>query len=149
MLDFLSKGKMEIKLDKMSFAQGESISGTVSMQLKNPAKARGVNIKLIGERKITHFTGKGTSTTIERVYNFNLQLDGEKEYTTQPYEYKFELKAPQQNQPQAPEGVMGGVAKAAAFLTTGASGPISWYLVANLDIPKGFDLSKKVQINVG
>ncbi len=143
-----SKGNMDIKLDKASFSAGESIIGTVTMQLKKPIKSRGVVISIIGERKVTRMAGNGLESRVEQVFNFDTNLDGEKEYITQPYEYKFELKAPQQNQAKAPEGALGAVVNAASFLTVGSAGPISWYLIAKLDVPKGFDLSKKVKIMI-
>ena len=45
-----------------------------------------------------------------------------------------------------PEGVLGGVVKAAQVMS-GATSRIKWFVKANLDT-RGFDVSKKVQINV-
>lgn len=86
--------------------------------------------------------------TTEQVFKFDASLDWEKMYTTQPHEYKFELKAPQQNQAKAPTGGLGVLAEVASFLMGGSASPINWYLIAKLDIPVGFDLSKKLKIMI-
>ena len=150
MFGFL-KGKIEMQLPKVSFAQGESITGAVTMQLKKPIAARAVRVSLIGEQRTTQYRNGKTETSTQQIYNFPLQLDGEKEYTTQPYTYSFELKAPQISGSNMPGGAAGTALKAASFFMTGyvAGGAISWYLVADLDVPKGFDVAKKVQINIG
>jgi len=144
------KGKMGITVNKMSFSAGESITGTVTMELKKLVSARAVRISLIGEQKTTRMTANGMRTVVQQIYNFPLPLDGEKEYTTQPYTYNFELKAPQIPSTNIPGGVAGTAIKAAGFLMNGfvMGGAISWYLVADLDVPKGFDVAKKLQINI-
>jgi len=146
--DFLSKGKMEIKLDKLSFAQGETINGSIAMQLKKPIKAKGVLVVLFAEQTNTRMTSKGMERYTQRIYEFKLPLDGEKEYGTQPYDYTFELKVPQSNQNKI-GGVAGNVMTAVSLFTVGAGGPAKWYLEAKLDVPMGFDLGKKIQLNVG
>jgi hypothetical protein len=163
------KGKIDIAIQKLNYAPGDTISGNVALTLKKPVKAREVSISLIGEHKITQTTpqvgsmmgggGMSMSTTTKtvRIYDFKQQLDSEKEYS-QGREYHFEIKIPGDimgMSPQMPgqEGKLGQVLKVAqtAAAMTGAIPfqRIKWYLSAKLDIPGGLDISKKVDITIG
>lgn len=163
------KGKIDIAIQKSHYAPGDIVSGNVSLTLKKPVKAREVSISIIGEHKTTQTTpggggpvggaGMGMSTTTKtvRIYDFEQQLDGEKEYS-QEGEYRFEVKIPADTlsmRPQTPEveGKLGQVLKVAqtAAAMTGAIPfqRIKWYLLAKLDIPGGLDISKKVDITIG
>ena len=139
------------------------ISGKISLKLKKPVKARGINISLIGERKTTQTKGmmgnQGMSASTQRVriYDFKQQLDTEKEYS-QGQEYSFEMKIPGDIlsvKPQIPEfeGKLGQglkIAQAAATMT--GIIPLQqtrWYLLANLDITGGMDIKGKADIIIG
>jgi len=164
-----SKGKIDVAIQKSHYAPGDLISGSVSLTLKKPVKAREISISLIGEHKTTQTTtgiggpmgggGMSMSTTNKtvRIYDFKQQLDTEKEYS-QGGEYRFEIKIPTDTlsmQPQISEmeGRLGQVLKVAqtAATMTGAIPfqRIKWYLLAKLDVPGGFDVSKKVDITIG
>ena len=170
---FGSKGKIDISIQKTNYAPGDIISGNVALTLKKPAEAREMSISLIGEQLITSrqkesglgITGGGigwsssSSSRVERVhiYDFKQQLDSEREYS-EGREYRFEIKIPADiigEPPQTPEvqGKLGRVRKVVqtAKVMTGAadSSPIKWYLLAKLDIPRGLDISKKVDITIG
>jgi hypothetical protein len=161
------KGKINIALQKTHYAPGDIISGDVALTLKKPVKAREVSISLIGEHKATQ-TGLGvggpmggggmsmsTTTRTVRIYDFKQQLDSEKEYS-QGREYHFEMKIPADTmsmRPLMPEGKLGqvlNVAQTAAAMTGAIPFQrIKWYLLAKLDVPGGFDVSKKVDITIG
>lgn len=166
------KGKVNIAIQKTHYAPGDIISGNVMLTLKKPVKAREVSISLIGEQITTgrgstmHGTGTSTTTGVGgmsttthrmRIYDFKQQLDGEKEYS-QGQEYRFEIKIPADTMsmgPQLPqaEGKLGGVLKVAqtAAAMTGAIPfrRIKWHLLAKLDVPRGLDISKKVDVTIG
>ena len=163
------KGKIDVAIQKSHYTPGDIISGDVSLTLKKPVKAREVSISLIGEHKTTQTApqvgspmgggGMSMSTTTKtvRIYDFKQQLDGEKEYS-QGGEYRFEIKIPADTFSMRPqtsevEGKLGQVLKVAqtAAAMTGAIPfqRIKWYLLAKLDIPGGFDVSKKVDITIG
>jgi hypothetical protein len=163
------KGKISIALQGSHYAPGDIISGSVTLTLKKPVKARETSISLIGEHRVTQTAssvggpigggGMSMSTTTKtvRIYDFKQQLDGEKEYS-QDREYHFEIKIPADTMSMGPqvsevEGKLGQVLKVAqtAAAMTGAIPfqRIKWYLLAKLDVPGGFDVSKKVDITIG
>ncbi|MBW2970718.1 hypothetical protein KY320_01005, partial [Candidatus Woesearchaeota archaeon] len=75
------------------------------------------------------------------------------EYPAQPLTYPFKIKIPGSNAPvneEIPEGKWGTLYKAAKLLSpnTGAMAKKPrWYLTARLDV-KGFDVTKRVQVNI-
>jgi hypothetical protein len=170
------KGKIDILIQKTNYVPGDTISGNVVLTLKKPVKAEEVSVSLIGEEVTTggggtvgwsagrtwgKTGGGGTigggqgSPTIERIYDFKQQLDGEKEYL-EGREYHFEMKIPADILgigAQTPEGALGQVLKVAQTVATvtGATARkrLKWYLSAKLDIHGGLDISKKVDITIG
>jgi hypothetical protein len=152
----IGKGKIDIAIPKTNFNPGEVISGIATLTMKKTAKARKFTVSLIGEQKITQAMGTSRSTRNVRIYDFEQQLDGEKEYKEGGV-YPFEMKIPddileQQKTPQMPqmEGKLGtalGIAQSLAG--RGITKRTSWYLIARLDIPLGTDIKEKVQITIG
>ena len=146
------KGKIEVFLEKYNFSPGETIKGRISLKLKKPTKAKALKVGLIGEKATTKYgrtSGKGMSTSRSKTYfyNFEMPLDGEKEYLEG--EYNFEIKIPANVlQTPSPGGAVGDIVKGIQLLS-GKDVRVSWYIIAKLDIPSGFDVSKKVQVNIG
>ncbi|MBT4869991.1 MAG: hypothetical protein HON47_00255 [Candidatus Diapherotrites archaeon] len=143
----MGKGKMNLILDKMNYAHGETINGKVNMTLKKPVAAKGVIATIFAETTQTKFTGNGMQKQTMKIFDFSIPLDGEREYSSAPYNYEFQITIPQKEEIKAPEGIIGGVAQAAKFLSQGMKNT-KWFVEVKLDVPKGFDLRKKQQINV-
>ena len=166
------KGKINITIQRTNYAPGDTISGNVVLTLKKPVKAREVSISFIGEQIITSrekesglgitsggigFSGGGSSQSRRvHIYDFKQPLDGEREYS-EGREYRFEIKIPADipsMRPQTPElqGKLGQVRKVvqmAKVMTGAAQSSPMWYLLAKLDIPRGLDISKKVDVTIG
>ena len=141
------KGKIEVFLEKYNFSPGEIIRGRISLKLKTPVQAKALKVGLVGEKATTEFGRKSTSQSKTHFYNFEMPLDGEKEYVEG--EYNFEIKIPANVlQTPSPGGAVGDIVKGIQLLS-GKDVKISWYVIAKLDIPLGFDVSKKVQVNIG
>ena len=153
----LGLGKMQVNLEKYNFVEGETIKGKISFNLKKPTQARAVKVGIYAKQKqrtrrpasTNRNVGPSTTTETITVYDFDQQLDGEKEYMNG--DYPFEIKVPTgvlAARPQAPDGALGTVVKTLAYLGPQKRYPIQWELKAWLDIPMKFDVSKKVQIQV-
>jgi hypothetical protein len=151
------KGKIDIVLEKFDFSPGETIKGKVLIDLKKSIKAKGLKIgfygiKIIRERITTARGAPTTRTRKEFIHKFEIPLDGEKEYLKG--EYPFEIKIPENipTQPKMPkEGILSVLIKGAKVLSEamGINFRIQWYLEATLEIPMGFDMKKKIFINIG
>ena len=142
MLGF-GKGKIDLILEKTSFAHEEMINGTVNMTLKKPIQAKGVIVTLFAERKRSDGDG---GTTTQRVFEFSQPLDIEKIYEATPKSYTFKIQVPAENK-VAMEGKIGTALKAFSAIGNMLS-PTKWFVEVKLDIPKGFDVRKKLQISV-
>jgi hypothetical protein len=158
-MGIFSKGKANIMIPKTGYLPGETISGTVTLAVDKPVLAKEFRVSLVGEQKTTHQRRDSdghytTETETKRVYDFKQQLDGEKEYSGKK-EYSFSIKVPQdilaRTQPLQLEGTAGQVFRFAqgAAAMMGAIPRTNWFVEASLDIPKGFDVNKKVDITIG
>jgi len=145
------KKQIDVVLEKYNFSAGETIKGKVLLTLDKIIHAKQLRVALIGERTSTLPQRKSDGNMHpkqrkEYIFNFQMPLDGEKDY--QQGEYTFEIKIPANVLQNIPlEGKAGVILKTIQALSTAGS-RISWYVQANLDIPMGFDVSKKVQINI-
>jgi hypothetical protein len=143
------KGKVDVALEKFNFSPGEMIKGKATLELKKIVKARGFKVRLLGERKSRHFDSKGSHDSVETVYDFEEQLDGPKEYSGTST-YNFEVKVPS-DIASAPNvgGIAGTLIKSAQMLTGITPNTVQWHILVYLDVPLGFDVSKKIQITIG
>jgi len=150
------KGKIEISLEKFNFSPGETIQGKVSIELKKPILAKQLKIGFFGLKTTTRqvTTPKGIPSTQTRkdfIYQFEIPLDGEKEYSKGEYPFEIKIPADILQKTSLPEGALGAVIKTVEILSslTGVTSRIEWYLEASLNIPKAFDIKKKIKINIG
>ena len=151
------RDKIDIRLERTNYAPGDTVSGNVTLTLKRPVRARELTISLIGEYKVTgtpghtepgsnspyvpqivHGTSRWTKAGIPpgpspsqaivrgkvRICDFKQQLDGEGEYG-RGRQYHFDIK-----------------------IRTAIPTSPKWYLLAELDIPGGLDISKKVKLTI-
>ncbi len=145
----LGAGSIDIKLEKFNFAPGETIKGTVVLKLKKPTQSSGLKLVFAGEKIRTYRDSEGRKREDKSfVHNFELPLDGEKEYTGGEYPFEISIPGTVLQSGSEPEGNLGAAIKTIQFLS-GDSTRIDWYLQSSLDISGGFDVKKRVQINVG
>ena len=149
-------GKMVIVPEKFNYTAGETIKGKLTLTTKKPIKATSLKVSLVAVEKTSSVQRTGSSmkksTNTKTVFNFEMPLDGEKEYNNA--EYDFEIKIPEnvmQRTNQMPDigGGLGTALKAAKYLTSGqTSNQIIWHLLGDLNIPGGRDIANKVQLNI-
>ena len=144
--------KITMMLDKYNFAPGDTIKGTITLNLKKPTKARKMEVSFIGQRKEKYRDRKGTThykTT--NVFNFTMPLGPEKEY--QKESFPFEIKIPndllqQTRAPNTPQldGALGKAVAVGSVLAGQRYYPIEWLVYANLDVPMKLDINKSQKI---
>jgi hypothetical protein len=144
------KKQIEVIIEKYNFSLGESIKGTIKLALNKPTHAKALKVGLIGERLTNTTRVQGGKVRPEQkkehVFNFEMPLDGEKEYLQG--EYNFEIKIPTNLSQNLPGGLTGDVLKTIQIIA-GNKSNVYWYVIAKLDIAMGIDVSKKVQVNIG
>ncbi|MCX8189868.1 MAG: hypothetical protein N3F05_01415 [Candidatus Diapherotrites archaeon] len=149
MLGF-GKGKIDLQLEKFNYRPGETIRGKIVLALNKPVKARRLKVRFFGVRegRKTVVIGGGRSADYSNdiVYSFEMNLDGEKEYTGG--EYDFEIIVPQDLLTKVDLSGTGALGALMQFVMLMAPRP-KWYVEAALDVPMGLDVSKRVQINIG
>ena len=148
----LFEGSIDLILPKTNFAFGETIEGTLKLKIGKEKMARQLRVR-ISCLKITttRSAGRsGSSTRTDILYPADTVLDGEKTYMPPGGEYPFKAQLPQSTVlPQQPklEGGL-GTAVTALQMLSGGSSRIEWYVEGTLDVPKAFDIGKKIRIFV-
>jgi len=144
--------KITMTLEKYNFAPGDTIKGTVSLNLKKPTKARKMEVKFIGQRKERCRDSRGRTTyRTTDVFDFSMPLGPEKDYQNETF--NFEMKIPsdvlqQCRAPSTPEldGTLGKVVAVGAALSGSRYYPIEWLVHAQLDVPMKLDVKKTQKI---
>ena len=136
-------------LNGTNYRGGDTIMGNARLTINDPVKARGVLATFWGERHVTTYRGGKPTTSTEILFNVEKNLDTEREYqkTQQPISYDFALQIPENvlQKIDLGDGLMGKVAGALQQMSQGS---IRFYVKAKLDIPMGFDVSKKIEVFV-
>lgn len=141
-----TKGGITIQLNKFEYSIGETVSGSVILKLKKDVEAKSLKVGIIGERKQRSYSkGKSTNRT-DILFNFKKPLDEEKIYHAGENKYEFELKIPE----NLSNKITTGNQMVDSFVNSVQAlggGFIRWYVVAELEM-KGFDMTKRIQINI-
>lgn len=150
MFGWFSKGTITIQPSKFNYSSGELIEGSITIKLKKPLMGKEVTIRLFGEEKLTRIRNGQRRTETKKIYDFKQPLAGEGNYpANQPMTYTFQIKIPDNiiQNPKLPGGFMGGLLKISQMFSGPVYSKTMWYLKARLNV-KGFDITKKIQINV-
>ncbi len=166
MFGLFERGTIEITPEQFNYHPGDTIKGKVHIKLNKPIQANKLSIWLLGVETETlpqnrnfgfnnqnNMNGMNNSERRTMpIFQFELPIDGSKEYTEA--EYPFEILIPasvlqsQQNAVPA-TGVLGVLASMAEASAGMAMRQITWSLEAILDIPGAIDMRKRIQVNIG
>jgi len=148
MFGWFSKGKVAIQLPKLNYRVGEAVRGSITYSVKKPLHANEVTMQLYAQEKRTQGFGQNRRTTTIKVFDFTVPLSGETELSpSQKYTQNFEITIPQDAVQQKPTSEVANTVLAAASMLARTSKQTKWYIKARVDV-KGFDITKKQQINV-
>jgi hypothetical protein len=143
---------MKIDLNKRTFQPGDTIEGLMRMTLKKPTKARAIIIRLKGEEivrtKEHRMNGRNESRTESyTICEVKQRLGGPKEYLREEIPFKIRIpKNAMRGSGPAFGNALGGVLGVLAGRSERSE--FRWYVIAELDIPNGIDVSKTEKINV-
>jgi len=139
------RGNIKILLNKTQFAPGEEVIGKATLTLKKPTEAKFLRVGLIGVRKTREYSGRGSTTRNQKVFEFYQDIDTNKVYSGVK-DYPFSIKIPS-NIIAKLDNPIGKAILGVVSALTGVSNQVKWYIVSELEI-SGFNISKKVQINI-
>jgi len=145
--------KITFTLEKFNYKPGENIKGKVKLNLKKPLPGRKLEISLIGKKKTTRRTSKGSQTHYETVYDFSVPISGEKEYHQGEYEFEIPIpgdilyeKSQRQKAQENLEDKLGAAGSIIGAVAMGGTSRINWVVKAQLDVPKKLDIKKAQDI---
>ncbi len=151
-MGLFGKEKITLSLEKYSFKPGEMVKGNISLNLKKEIYARKLEVSLIGIRKTKQYSTRGSQSSYQKVYDFDLPVSGEKDYHNE--QYPFELPIPsdilsektyRDSATEKLEDKLGAAGSLISAVTMGKS-RIEWKIRAQLDIPKKLDVKKSQDI---
>ena len=143
--------KISLMLERYSFKPGETIKGTVKLNLKKPTRSRKLEVGLFGERKerTRGHDGK-TITKNVIIFDFKIPLGADGEYLDG--EYPFEITIPSNiltaDTRQNIDGKLGMAVDAISILSGQRIYPVEWFIKSQLDVPMMFDVKKEQKIMI-
>ena len=138
------KGKVDLMLDKVTFSPGETMTGKITLKLRNPLQAKALVVGLRATRTVR----SGKSTTTKTLFDLPKTISGEQLYAQGETSYDLKYEIPQNVLNNA--GVKTGNETIDTMMTAVSSftqGVIHWEVYTYLDIA-GFDLKKTVTVNI-
>jgi len=149
--------KIVLTLEKYDYKPGDTIKGTVKLQLKKSLNALKLDVGLIGRRiqqqsgirvgmhSGSHTSGYHKTTEYSTIYDFRILLGGEQEYLEGAFPFEIKIPTTILQGEITPEGGVGAAVNLLKALG-GVSSRIEWMVVARLDVPLKLDVSASQKI---
>ncbi len=142
-------GGLSLELEKFHFHPGDSVLGSLVLELNEPIEANSLIIGIKGSQSTLGDDGT-VSEPARRIYDFELELASSQTFKSRCYD--FELRIPNNAIEVDPGvrsgGVLGDVARVVSSVTTRQTDPVAWSVFAYLDIPWKRNLAESVDIAV-
>ena len=150
-----SSNQISIILDKKSYSPGETIKGTVNLNLNKQRRAKSLKVALVVNRDFEYLQAYNKEANNSfNIYKEEIILDAEKIYQNQTYSFliKIPLDILEKVERLSTEGMVGTVKKISQWgLGKGLGNYIeknTYYVFVSLELTKRSDISNKVEINV-
>jgi hypothetical protein len=152
-------GTIRLTLPKTTYTIGEAVEGTLLLSVSRPVQARGLFAILAAEQEFYRWAdpvGKnGLRTVTRKVYHYQHQLDGEREYekTIEAAAYPFRLMLPTcvGFTQDLRDPANGSATITGSVLTMDGSVPSGlpkWSVEGYFDLPLAFDVKEKILLSV-
>jgi hypothetical protein len=147
-------GSVELELAARAFTPGDTVRGTVKLNLKEPTEAKRLVLAIRATQGLVSYgrdsTGaRSLETDQVVVFKHNAELAGERTYSDGET-FSGELVIPADVLDREPEipGTIGQVARAVQSVTSPRKLPLEWRVMALLEIPWKRNLKKVVDVTV-
>ncbi|EDM76466.1 hypothetical protein PPSIR1_00867 [Plesiocystis pacifica SIR-1] len=148
----INVGTITLKPSRTSYSLGDTIAGTVELNLTEPIPARRLVVALVATRKrMTAQRGSdGRVAPVQRTETLvDHQVDVEGEQSFVSGRHRFAIHIPDSIEAKVDVGgTLGDVLNAAQAVRSMTASPIRWKLRAYLDIPWKRNLSKAIDLSV-
>lgn len=145
-------GAITLEPSRSSYELGDTINGTVRLQLTEPIPAKRLVVTLRATRKryVAQRSSDGRVAPVQRtetLVEHEVELGGERSYDSGAH--SFTVRVPARIDAKLDVGgKLGDVLQAAQAFKSMTESPIRWKLVACLDIPWKRNLTKEIDVSV-
>jgi hypothetical protein len=150
----LSVGELHLTLDAKVYRPGDTITGTVRLELTESSPAKRLVVGLLARQRAVGLApgqqGLQLSYRNDKVWDFHFEVDGPRLYRpkeTARFELLIPLEATDTNF-TPPDGLLGDVAQALSFLSNVKRFPLEWKVYAFLDRPWQLNPKGEVQLQL-
>jgi hypothetical protein len=145
-------GSITIEPSRASYEIGDTIRGTVKLQLTEPIPAKRLVIALRATRKRTVIQrgSDGRTAPVQRsetLVEHEVELGGEQTYESGTRQFTVPIPGHIDAKVEL-DGMLGDALRAAQAVRSMTSSPIHWTLTAFLDIPWKRNLSKQIDVSI-
>lgn len=150
MLDILGigVGRITLALDELDYTLGDTIRGSLTLQLTEPAEAKRLVVGVEATQRVISTRQDAIGYRRDTAWRFEKELKGEGRFSK--LTQKFTLKLPQalEESGQLPDSLLGDVVQVVSFLSPTKRFPLEWSVFAFLDRPWKVNVKARVPITV-
>jgi hypothetical protein len=141
-------GKLEITLDRVDYHLGDTIKGTVTLELTEPLEAKRLVVGVEASQRVVSTGHNSVGYRRDKAWRFEKQLKGEGSFSK--LKARFTLKLPEglEQSGQLPDTLLGDMAQVMSFFTPTKRFPLEWSVFGFLDRPWKINVKAKVPITV-
>ncbi|HVI01090.1 MAG TPA: hypothetical protein VM869_20370 [Enhygromyxa sp.] len=145
-------GSITLEPTRSSYELGDTIRGTLKLQLSEPTPAKRLVVTLRATRKryVVQRGSDGRSSPVQRnetIVEHEVELGGERTYESGTH--SFTVHIPDRIAAKVEiDGMLGDALRAAQTLRSMTESPIHWTLTGFLDIPWKRNVSKQIDLSI-
>jgi len=145
-------GTIALEPSRSSYELGDTIRGTVTLELTEPIPAKRLVVALRATRKryVMQRGSDGRTAPVQRsetIVDHEVELGGQHTYESGVRQFTVPIPARIDAKVEV-DGLIGDVLRGAQALRSMTESPIHWTLTAFLDIPWKRNLSKQIDLSV-
>ncbi|MFC1640426.1 hypothetical protein ACFL2D_00070 [Patescibacteria group bacterium] len=141
-----TKGKIEITLQEYNYAPGQVIQGVLKLTMKKSLPGEEISVQLLGQETITSGDVDTNTSKVITLFDFTQPLEGPREYTKgDAIEYPFQITIPGDVLERQPDddSMLATMGK----MLSSKRSQVKWRVIGRAKL-KGFDVTKKIDINI-
>ena len=141
-------GRITLDLEKVDFALGDTVRGTLTLTLTEPLEAKRLVVGVEAQQRIISTRQEAIGYRKDTAWRFEKQLKGEGRFAKAKLRFTLKLPETMEHSGQLPDTLLGDMAQVMSFFTPTKRFPLEWSVFAFLDRPWKVNVKARVPITV-